>query len=222
MRQQLSKDLQQAVVQIKDDYPIEANQIFIENGDVYFDFEALSTLRIALAPQITSVDLSLHQIEQEQGYAVWNCALTLDDGRTISSSGYAQVGESLPNGDKIENIKSASDLSRVRAYRTALSGIGFNPIRAYIAHKKGQPVNLQPIVDDPVTQRAKDVKAIHAIATEIGYIWGNDKTAYCNLLASFYQGRQSTKELSDAEVAQFRSILTGLQQAQERRNANAS
>ncbi len=92
--------------------------------------------------------------------------------RVFTRSGVATVGE-------INNVLDEIDtdyLAMGRALSAALNAAGFNPVKAIkTVNFRDEAENerrLRPIL------RTKDLKQIHAMATEKGLMFGDDKTAY--------------------------------------------
>lgn len=192
-----------------------------ENPTPIFHHEALATIAGRLL-DFTSLSVSPTRIEET--YAMAKATLTLESGRTVTNFGYCSKGETLSGDKRVEDIPTALDVARVRALRAALRMIGFDPVRAHNARAAtevkteaatvdGVPNGAAPLGFPDADPRTKDLRFIHAMATELGYINGNDTREYRRQIGIYFPGCTSAGELSDRERAQFIAILRGLVKA---------
>ncbi len=181
-----------------------------EDSTPIFHHEALATVAGRLL-DFSSLSVSPARIEET--YAMAEATLTLESGRTVTNFGYCSQGEILPGDKKVEDIATALDVSRVRALRAALRMIGFDPVRAHNARGSSGSLAVQEgkeatrLDADP---RTKELKHIHALATELAWIRGADKTEYYRQLGIYFPFVDSASDLSDEQRKQFIAILNGL------------
>jgi hypothetical protein len=202
-----------------DAYGLSPEQIWFDDdsNEPIFDFEALSLLTLHLA-NFRDIAVAKEDVDFEKGIATCSCTIIDDRDNKRQTFTTCFVGESLDkekDGRKVEDLPTAISVARTRALRQGLRLYGFDPLRAHRQQQAGQAIKHA----EPINQRTLKVREIHALATEMNYIKGGDKSAYRELLSVYYKGRTSTSELTDAEVEQFAAILRGLNQARERRIA---
>jgi len=207
----LTLDQKELSKQFFDTYGLSPEQISFdgEKLEPIFDFEALSVLREKLT-NFKSVDVSQVTFNLEDNSAEAICAIFTNSDRTITVSDFAQIGELMPDGNKIESVTQAKRVARARAMRTGIRAAGVNLLKAHQLYLEGKPLDFEPV--DP---RANRIKEAHAIASEIGFIRGNDKSAYQNHISELFDGRTSSKELDDIELQKFIVSLRALRRVQQ-------
>ena len=198
-------------------YGIEPEQIYFydETLDPDFALEAMSILTLVLAPHIQDIRIEIASLDQARGLALSRGVVVLADGRTRSGDAGCAVGEMLPSGEIVETLKSASDLSGARSLKKALRMVGFDAVRAHEARERGDeapPARLTPEEE----QRERENKEIHALAEECGYIVGKDKTRYRQQIGLWFEGKDSSLQLTAAERAKLIAYLRGIKSARER------
>ncbi|HMV46542.1 MAG TPA: hypothetical protein PLD20_00810 [Blastocatellia bacterium] len=176
---------------------------FDERGEPKLDFEALQIVTHALCKQIQQDSVEPARIAEEGNYVTCLAHLILVDGREVRRYGFASLGESLGE-DRIETIGQAVKVASARAYKQALRGIGFNPLRAWRLHQSGHTVKLAPLT----TNSDNRSRELHALATQLGYINGSDRRAYRDLLHLMY-GKRSSTQLNEDELAELITFLRG-------------
>lgn len=196
-------------------YDIDAKQvIFFDDSEApFFLFEALAQIVSVLA-DFREVAVTKPEIEERNGNATCEAAITLEDGRVVRSFGSSFVGDTLP-GKEVGDFQTAFDLARARALRSALRLAGFDPVKRHEQRKRGEKA-AAPILSPEAEQRNKELAEIHAIAEEAGLIIGNDKSAYYRQLGVFFPGVPSAGELSAKERASFIALLRGIKSARSR------
>lgn len=195
-------------------YDIARDQISFE-GDSdtpFFHFEALSRIVTELS-NFTEIAVRETAIEPSRNYVTCEASITLKDGRIVRSFGSAFVGESLQGGAGVDDLQTALDVARARGLRSALRMVGFDPVRAHEAAKRGESLYPKPQPEDEARQR--DLAQIHIIATEAGVLEPQNDERYRKLIATFFPECTSAAELDAAQRSQFIAILRGIKSARE-------
>lgn len=116
----------------------------------------------------------------ETAEVIYIATVTDSKNRIFSRSGVATIGEGNAVGDEID----ANILAQGRALSAALNAAGFNPVKSapmvdfnVETAYENQP-KQQFAVEDEAMLRTKDLKHIHALATDKGLIVGKDDTDY--------------------------------------------
>lgn len=185
-----------------------------ESLEPILDFEALCVLRERLT-NFKCVDVSRVSFDQEAGEATATCIIANAEGREITVSDFAQIGEAMPDGSKVSTSIQAKRLARARAMRSGIRAAGVNLMKAhkyFIEH--GNTLDFQPI-DVRETMR----KELHALAGEIGFINGSDRSKYEKHIAELFDGRTSSSDLNDIERGQLRVSLRAIRNELRSRNA---
>lgn len=190
-----------------DGYGISLEQISFEAEKLepIFDFEALCLLREKLT-RFHSVDTTRSNFNAETNEAEVICSIINESGRIITCSDFAQIGELMPDGSKVETSMQAKRLARARAMRSAIRQAGVNLLKAHKNYlESGEVLDFRPV--DP---RISKTKELHVLAEQLGFIVktndGIDKTEYQKFIAETYDGRTSSKDLDDIELQ--RLIIT--------------
>jgi hypothetical protein len=198
-------------------YGIDPAQIYFEkeSAEPYFGFEALSQLAIELAPDVHDISVQAVEVNQATGLVLSRGTVVLTDGRSRSGDAGCIVGDALPSGLLVETIKSALDVSGARALQKALRMVGFDPVRAHEAKKNSgaqDTLRLSPEQE----QRNKELAEIHKLADECGLIDGKDKSKYRQQIGIWFEGKNSSEDLTPRERAQLIAILRGIKTARMR------
>ncbi len=200
-------------------YNISPDQISFDSvtGKPFFFFEALAQIVTAL---INFSELRAQQVEinQARGYVTSEASITLPDSRVVSSFGSAFLNEELPTGENVTDFLTALDISRARALRSALRMVGFDPVRAHEAAKRGDNPHIPQITAED-EQRNKELAEIHILAEACGLIVGDDKTKYYQQIDIWFTGKTSSAQLDAQERSQFIALLRGTKAARERAHA---
>lgn len=196
-------------------YGIDLEQVifFDETPTPFFLFEALAQIVAALG-SFREVAVTHPEIDERNGNATCEAALTLEDGRVVRSFGSAFVGDTLL-GKEVSDFQMAFDLSRARALRSALRLAGFDVVKKHEQHKRGLKAET-PTLAPEEEQRNRELAEIHIVAEEAGLIVGGDKSAYYRQLGVFFPGVQSASHLNARERSQFAALLRGIKSARER------
>lgn len=200
------------VTELREQYALSESNITVkENGDIAFDLEGLQIMASQLCTELASDELSPRPFHDDQKYFYCDSTLKLKNGLTVKRTGVAMMGELLGD-DVISSVHQALSISAGRAYRLSLRAISFDPIRA---HK--QKANGMALVAESEDERSGKLrKELHALATELGYIVGADRSAYIELLRVMYGGRASSTELRDDELMQLITFLRASLRARQR------
>jgi hypothetical protein len=176
--------------------------------DPIFDFDALSVLANMLA-DIPAINVGLEKFDEAKQMAESFCEITLHGNRTRKIFGVAIIGEVLHDLTKLDTMRKAIEVSRSRALRVGLRAVGFDPVKAHEQRKQGKVVDL---LGEAAALRDRRVAEIHVIAGPQGlnYITRKgDRTEYERLLATYFDGRCTSKDLKDQEVSEWLGILRG-------------
>ena len=202
------------------DYDIDPEQIifFDETEAPFFLFEALAQIINALG-NFREVAVTHPEIDEKNGNATCEAALTLEDGRVVKSFGSSFVGDTLP-GKEVSDFQTAFDLARARALRSALRLAGFDVVKRHEQRKRGEKAE-SPTVSPEEEQRNSELAEIHILAEEAGLITRapgvlDDKSAYYRQLGVFFPLVASAADLNTKERSQFIALLRGIKSARER------
>jgi hypothetical protein len=190
-------------------YGLAPEQISFDGAEPIFDFDALNILANMLArvPDITVGLQKFHDGGRDR-IAESFCQMTLNGRMTRKFPGVAMIGETMHDGRVITGEIQAINVSRARALRCGLRAIGFDPVKFHEARKAGQAVELLGRTDEEAEKNV--IVQIHLFAGPRGcnFIKKNgDRTEYENLLASYFKGRTSSKDLTPEERAQWLGML---------------
>lgn len=193
-------------------YGLDPKQISFEGErpEPIFDFDALSTLSLALT-DIPDIRVEPGDFNHIAGLTTANCRITLRDGRAREVYGNCMVGEEMHDGTLVENIGQALNIARARALRNGLRAVAFDPLRAHNNAKANQQATTE--FSDV---RSKELAEIHILGAELGYIKGEDKTAWRTMIGTYFEGKSSSAELSDLHRSQLLGMLRGWKSARLR------
>jgi hypothetical protein len=196
-------------------YGIDADQVvfFDDTAAPFFLFEALAQI-IGVLGNFREVAVTHPEIDEKNGNATCEAALTLEDGRVVRSFGSSFVGDILP-GKEVADFQTAFDLARARALRSALRLAGFDPVKRHEQSKRGEKAGT-PTISPEEERRNRELAEIHALAAEADLIKGEDKSAYYRQLSVFFPHVSSAGDLNTKERAQFIAMLRGIKSARER------
>jgi hypothetical protein len=208
-----TKEQLQIISEFKDAYGIEADEIFFygDAPEPDFTFEALSLLSLKLGEGIR--DVSVGQLRVDSLMASCDCTVILDDGRTRTFFGCCIIGEKTLDGTLVEDARKALDFASARALRKGLRGVGFDPLKAHRARQRGEAVTLE----EEVSQRVKDRRAIHALRDELGL----DDRTYRDYLALATKGKRTTLDMSEEDMGRAAVFFRGIRAARDYRSKNA-
>lgn len=144
------------------EYGIDPSDItFLDNGEPWLS----SSVKLEIArqsEQFESICESFDQFISALAQVVHSAEVITRTGRSFKRSGVAEIGETLPNGEKAD----AHELAASRALGAALRAAGFDPLK-----RRAKKMRIQLAEDDdPVMTRLNQLKAIHALAREAGLI----------------------------------------------------
>lgn len=187
-------------------YGLSPNQISFDGAEPIFDFDALNILANTLA-RIPNIDVGLEKFHKENDLAESYCRIGLNGRITRKLFGVAMIGEAMHDGTVITGEIQAINVSRARALRCGLRAVGFDPVKFHEARKAGKEIDLLGTEEE---SEAAVRAQIHVLAGPRGlnFIKKNgDRSEYENLLASYFGGRTSSKDLDPAERAQWLGML---------------
>lgn len=181
-------------------YDLTPGQIsFNASGEPQLNFDALQAMTHRLCTVIQQDDVYPNNLEDARHFISCTARLTLTDGREISRVDIAQMGEKMGE-DTIETVTQAVNVASARAYRKALRAIGFNPIRVHFQNGEFSATFAD---DDDIAVN----RELHALASELGYIKGNDRTLYRDLIRTMYGGKVSSTQMTQTEVRELTAFL---------------
>lgn len=196
-------------------YGLKPEQISFDGSEPIFDFDALSLLANTLA-DIPGIKVGLKKFDEATKLAESFCEMVLHGRRTREFFGVALIGEQMHDGTVITGTVQAVNVSRARALRIGLRAIGFDPMKFHDARKAGRVIDL--LGSDAAQE--KSVRAqIHVLAGPRGLNFiksGGDRSEYENLLASYFNGRTSSKDLEPHERAEWLGMLRAWSRGMER------
>jgi hypothetical protein len=203
---------EEIIRQFTEAYGLDRKQIsFAPNSsEPIFDFEALSTLSLVLG-DIPNIRVEPGDFNNAAGIATAMCWVSLNDNRTREVFGNCLVGEILHDGSPVEHIGQALNTARARALRNGLRAVGFDPVRAH--NQKNKEQNAHTELTDV---RSKELAEIHILGAELGYIVGDNKVAWRNLISSYFPGHYSSGDLTDLHRSQLLGMLRAWKSARTR------
>jgi hypothetical protein len=194
---------EQLVREFTDKFAITREQVSFDGSslDPIFDYDALSLLALELT-DIPSIRVEPGDFNPMVGLATAMCQVTLIDGRKRETFGHAMVGEVLYDETTIADMGDALTMVRSRALRSGLRMVGFDPVKALRAMQKdaAKPTEF-------VDLRNKQLARAHALGEELGYIVGDNKSAWQNQIATYFGGITSAGELNDLQLSQWVAML---------------
>ncbi len=198
-------------------YGLEPKQISFdgEREEPIFDFDALSILSLRLS-DIPEIRVEPGDFNNAAGIATANCRILLADGRVREVYGSCLVGELMYDGSEVTDINQALKIAQARALRNGLRAVAFDPVRAHnLAKTEQQSSNEFKDV------RSKELAEAHALGQELGYIVGDNKVAWSNLISVNFPGVRSSGDLNDLQRSQFLTMLRAWKTARNRANPSA-
>lgn len=192
------------------DYGLAPEQISFDGNEPIFDFDSLNILANTLA-RIPGIEVGLEKFIEANKLAESFCQLTLNGRITRKFFGCSQIGEQMHDGTIITGTIQAINVSRARALRVGLRAVGFDPVKFHEARKAGSAIDL---LGTDKESDAGITAQIHVLAGPRGLNLikkNGDRSEYENLLASYFNGRTSSKDLDAAERAQWLGMLRAWQ-----------
>ncbi|MCC7308291.1 MAG: hypothetical protein IT173_12050 [Acidobacteria bacterium] len=183
---------------------LDPTQIAFEGDDLnpIFDYEAVSLLSLRLT-DIQTIDCSLIT-HSADGRSTCECTVMLTDGRSRTVSDSAAIGEEMPGGTRIADVRLADSVARSRASRLGIRSVGIN---LYHAHKRFRETGGIAVASTDSDPRAAALRELHVLATELDLIVDGDKTAYQQFIADSFEGKTSSTHLNDLD---FQRLLNQL------------
>ncbi len=218
-QRELTLEQEQLVRDFVKHYELDPDQISFDSdrGTPVFDYDALSVLSLALAPDIISMIAERGNVDHIAGIADATCVVTLRDNRSRTVYGTALVGEQMPGGNQIGDIKQALDIAQARAARRGLRAVGFDPVRAHEKRMRGEEVVLD--LSEPKDLRQCDLATIHLLKRECGYNTGTgDDQDYRALIRQLFPDLQepSAAHMDEQQRVYFITTLRALHNSRQR------
>lgn len=197
---------------------IEADQVSFDGDDPtpIFDFTAISRLSLRVT-DIKEIDCYIASHDPQNARVTAKCRLILPDERSRSVEASASIGEEIgPDeyGKTIDSWQLAESVAQSRASRLGIRSVGINLLKAHRDFvKTGQPTAGR----DDIDPRKPHYDEIHQLAENLQLIVKGDKSEYRLLLSSTFNGKDSARDLSDAELQQFLTTLRALDRVRRSR-----
>lgn len=194
-----------------------SEQVFItEQGEVFFDFDALCAITNALG---NFFDI---YVEQETWDMVgqWITAkatVVFESGMSRRMFDTVAVGDPKPDGTKVQDMREAMSLARVRAFRAALRAAGFDPIKAFLQSSNNEEVELETGFETPWTKMNGEAHKHGLTLGLIKKVSGStqlDKSRWYKQMQIFFPNAKTSKDLNEAEMSRWVSTLRALVNAQ--------
>jgi hypothetical protein len=187
---------------------LDASQISFDGDDdtPIFDYEAISYLSLALT-DIQKLDTWISERNEHDGFATAKCLVILPDGRERCVTENAHIGEPLPRGAKVEDIRTAEALARSRASRLGIRSVGVN---LWLAHQKFVKNGETAEAHTRHSPRKPLYDEIHQLAENLELIKNGNRLDYEELIAAAYDGRRSSSVLDDIELSRFLTTLRAM------------
>lgn len=200
-----------------EEYDLKPQQISFDgiSPEPIFDFDALSLL-INVLTDIPAIKVGLGKFDDGLKLSEATCFVKLANGCTREYSGFARVGERLHDGTIITGDIQCINISRARSLRIGVRSVGFDPVKFHEARKQGRTLELCPMSDEDEWKKYR--AQVHTIAGShsLNFIKSNgDRTEYENLMASFFHGICTSKDLTREERAQWLGMLRAWQRGAE-------
>lgn len=196
-------------------HDIDPSQISFDGDDPtpIFDYTAISLLSLRLT-NIKEIDCYIASRDPRDGRVTAKCTVILPDGRSRSVEGSAALGEEFAEDGTITSWQTAESVAQSRASRLGIRSVGINLLHAHRKFKAtGKPTNGHTD-NDP---RKPHYDEIHQLAENLELIKGGDKSEYRLLISSAFIGKQSARDLTDAELQQFLTTLRALDRVRRSR-----
>ena len=202
-------------------YNLQSDQISFDKatGEPIFDFDALSLL-INTLTEIPAIKVGLAKFDDVLKLSESTCRIQLPNGHTREYSGFARVGEKLHDGTLITSDIQCINISRARALRIGARAVGFDAVKFHEANKHGRKLELTPLTQEEEWKRYR--AQVHTIAGPRGLNFiksDSDRTEYENLMASFFHGVTTSKDLTPSERAQWLGMLRAWQRGADAKAA---
>lgn len=160
----------------------------------------------AIEAKFTTVIVELNQI-------VHSARVVDKEGRIFERIGVATLGENTPGSAKPDE----HGLADSRAIVATLSAAGFNPLRSGSLGLESSPdakaksdMHIS-IIDDAAESRRNDIRRIHALAEEVGYIVHSETATDDRLYRRFLFDNYKTTSVAGFDATQRASVINKLQ-----------
>lgn len=185
-------------------YGLDREQIlfFNDKPEPFFTYEAVC----ALCNQLTDLEeISVESINSPFRNSIgMRCTLISENGRRCAE-GFANTGESI-NGEKLTDAQILG-LASSRALRNALKLANINLLAA---HNRAQETGEATTLGNAENYRNALLAQAHALGAEAGLIFGADKRPWRRQMAIRYDGIESSKDLSESQLADWCAFLRSL------------
>jgi hypothetical protein len=194
---------------------IEPDQVGFDGDDPtpIFDYTAISLLSLRLT-DIKDIDCWISSRDLQEGRVTAKCVVILPDGRSRSVEGSAAIGEEFADDGLIDSWQLAESVAQSRASRLGIRSVGINLMHAHRNFKATGKPTTGHTDHDP---RKPYYDEIHQLAENLQLIKGGEKSEYRLLLSSTFLGKESARDLDDAELQQFLTTLRALDRVRRSR-----
>jgi len=137
--------------------------------------------------QFQAIETGFVIVITELNQVVHRARVVDKEGRVFERIGVATIGEALPGSAKPDE----HGLADSRAIVATLGSAGFNPLKAGSVAKESTKSSPKIALDDDAECRRNDIRRIHALAEEVGYIThsesGTDNKLYRRFLSEHFK-----------------------------------
>ena len=170
-------------------------------------YEATCVMANALVPDLQALIIEPVQSVTTDSVSML-CTIKLADGRSRAAVGVANVLETADDDQMSE--QQLQHLASSRAVRNTLRVAGIDLLRLMRTSSVGRTGDAE--FSGPPQQRSNRDNLLahtHILGQELGYIRGDDKTLWRQLLNNRY-GVESSIELSDPQLSDFAALLSSI------------
>lgn len=198
----LSSEQNQLIAGLVEDFGIQPTEItfFSDDPKPHIGYEATCVMCNALVPSLKGISIDQERSVAEDSLTL-KCTLTFADGRVRSAIGVANVNESGEGGEVMSD-QQLHYVASSRAIRNALRTAGIDLIKIY-----RNPGNVSEFTGSK--NRDILVRQVHALGEEVGYIDGDNKSAWRLFLLNRY-GANSASLLSEDQLSDLAAALKPL------------
>jgi hypothetical protein len=220
-RKVLTLAQEEIVREFCEDHGLSAKQISFEGAEAVepiFDFDALSLLALKLG-DIPYLGVEPGQIDSPNGIATSMCEVRLSSDYARRVFGSSLIGEVMPDGEPVADLKQALDISQARALRKGLRAVGFDPLKEHYAWKAANETLVLNLpsnapLNEAEALRKRELAEIHILAKDAALINDEgDKTRYYAMLNILFPETTSATEMDEVQRSQWIAALRGLKRS---------